>query len=564
MTKFQNFSTPHSHPQSLDSGCTPEAFAEREVELGTGSITCTDHGTMGACNEIFELAQANKLIPILGLEGYVRDDDCAILKDAGINKDEKGTFSSYNKYYHVTLHARDNTAYEALVRRLSDADYRAEQHGSERKPLFTWAQLEELGQYNLTMTSGCLIGMVQRHLMSDRPDLAVKYYEKLRSIPKPGNFFVEVFPHKCDTNWVSGVFITLEGGEKLKFWKEKKLKTTAGEFTAEELAKLVARGKPVGQLVGVRNYRTWDEREPKTITNCELVEGFLQNECKPWAPDGDLQLGANKFVVALAARYGDKVLISDDSHFAKPEDKIVQDSRLMSAGGTWKFATSYHRLSSQEAFDYFSHSMGIDQKTFEGWINNNQEWAQGFKDFKFVERKSLPTKFYPANTLAHVKTLIDKHGRMDWGNSVWVDRLKSEIELLHNNGTIDLLPYFFLAEEVTYFYEQQKSLTGPGRGSAAGLLLAYLLGITHVDPIRYKLSRERFLTLDRVQSGRLPDVDQDLSDRNLLLGGDVPGYEVELEDGSKITLQTNTKVITPDGEVTVEEAFEKGLDVKWT
>jgi DNA polymerase-3 subunit alpha len=515
---MKNFPSPHVHIASLDSASTPAAFAEREAALESTAITCTDHGTLAAIPEVYDLAKEHKLICVPGLEAYVRDDDCPILKKNGVAKDEDGTFKSYAKYYHITLHAKDSDAYEALVRALSVADFRAEQHGSERKPLFSWATLEELGKYNITMTSGCLIGMVQRHLltgpdqMTSRLDNAFAYYERLRSIPKAGNFFVEIFPHKCDQKWVQGVFLTLEGGEKLKFWPGKKLKTTEGEFSAEDLAKVVGRGKPAGQLVAIKNQQTWEEREPKTIVECKYVAEFLQNECRPWAPDGDIQRGANHVMLHLAAKYGDKILISDDAHFAVPEDKIVQDCRL----NTWKFHNSYHRQSSAEVVPYFKSTLGVDEKTIEGWVENNREWAQSFKDFSFRERKSLPTKFYPTDTLGHLKALIDKHGRMDWTNQVWNERLRSEIQLLRFNGEIDLLPYFFLAEEACYVYEQNKMLTGPGRGSAAGLLVTYLLGITHVDPLRYKLSQDRFLTLERIKSGKLPDIDMDFPDRDLL------------------------------------------------
>lgn len=537
---FKNFPSPHVHIQSLDSASTPEAFAEREVELGSTAITCTDHGSMGACRETYSLAQKHKLIPILGLEGYVRDDDCPILKDAGISKDDKGTFSKYNKYYHITLHCLDQQGYEALVKELSTADFRAEQHGSERKPLFTWEQIERLGQYNITMTSGCLIGMVQRHLLADRPDIAIKYYDRLRSIPKPGNFYVEIFPHKCDTYWVSGVFITLEGGEKKKFWKDKKLKTTLFDgVTAEELSKVASRGKPVGKLVAIMNNRKWEEIEPKEIVECKLVEDFMQNECRPWAPDGDVQLGANKFMLHLAQKRGDKLLISDDAHFATPDEKIVQDSRLGGAGGSWKFANSYHRQTGDEAFEYFKNVMGMSEAQFEGMVETNREWAGRFKDFKFVDRKSLPTSFYPKNTLAHLKTLIDKHGRMDWNNPVWTARLKKEIDLLYANGTIDLLPYFFIGEEVCSLYRDNRMLTGPGRGSAAGLLVAYLIGITHVDPIKFGLSEDRFLTLDRIQDGKLPDIDQDLPDRDLLLNPQT-GWIYKRFGANVAAISTNT------------------------
>lgn len=514
---FKNFPTPHCHIQSLDSASTPDAFIEREVELASTALTCTDHGTMGACRETYELAKKAKIIPVLGLEGYVRDDDCPILKQAGVEKDDNGTYSKYNKYYHMTFHALDQQGYEALVKELSKADFRAEQHGSERKPLFTWEQIERLGQFNITMTSGCLIGMVQRHLLSDRPDLAVKYYDKLRSIPKEGNFYVEIFPHKCDKYWVSGVFLTLEGDVKQKFWKQKKLKTTkCGEITAEDLARHCSRGKPAGQLVAVMSNRKWEDLPPREILECKLVEDFMQNECRPWCPDGDVQLGANRFMLHLAKSRGDKLLISDDAHFARPEEKIVQDSRLGGAGGSWKFHNSYHRQTSEEAYNYFKNVLGMSERDFEAMVDGNREWATRFKDFKFTDRKTLPTSFYPKDTLAHLYKLIEKHGRMDWKDPVKVARLNKEIDLLHRNGKIDLLPYFFLGEEVCWLYEENGLLTGPGRGSAAGLSVAYYLGITHVDPIKYGLSEDRFLTKDRIDDGKLPDIDQDLPDRDLL------------------------------------------------
>jgi DNA polymerase III alpha subunit len=130
--------------------------------------------------------------------------------------------------------------------------------------------------------------------------------------------------------------------------------------------------------------------------------------------------------------------------------------------------------------------MGVDQKTFEGWIDNSRAWADGFKGFKFKDRKSLPTRFYPEKTLEHTMRLIQKHGRHGLlRDPAYMERLRAEINLLHYNGTIDLLPYFFIDEEVCDLYQSRGLLTGPGRGSAAGLLLAYLLEITHVDPLKY-------------------------------------------------------------------------------
>src|SRR5882757_7669380 len=84
MGEFKNFATCHSHPASLDSASTPEAFAEREVELGSGVLCCTDHGSMAAIQQVVATAKKHKLIAAPGLELYFRDDSCPILQKLGI------------------------------------------------------------------------------------------------------------------------------------------------------------------------------------------------------------------------------------------------------------------------------------------------------------------------------------------------------------------------------------------------------------------------------------------------------------------------------------------------
>ena len=105
---------------------------------------------------------------------------------------------------------------------------------------------------------------------------------------------------------------------------------------------------------------------------------------------------------------------------------------------------------------------------------------------------------------------------MDWSNDSYKKRLKEEIDLFHNNGHMDWLPYFFACESVSSWMESREVLGSPSRGSAGGVLLAYMLGITHTEPIRYGLSKERFMTLDRILNGKYPDIDLDFGDRSTL------------------------------------------------
>jgi DNA polymerase III alpha subunit len=512
---FPNFPSPHCHVQSLDSASTPKEFVKRELELGTGCLTCT----MQATRHVYDLAKKNGLIPILGLEGYFRDDNCPILAAAGIVGAE--AVKAYMSYTHVTLHAMDQEAYEALVRVLSNASLtRMERHGSEEKPLFNWADLEELAKFNITFTTGCLVGMVQRHLLNGREDLALAYFNKMRSIVRPGNLYVEVFPHETSKQWVSGVFFTLEDGRKLKFHEGKWLKVDGKEVKAMEYVRDFKEG---AELQGVKDYSVWQpDFVVSKILKAEKVEEFIDNDCMPGATSPDSQKWCNLHMLKLSDHFEVPALVSDDAHFAYTEEKILQDVRLMAGGGSWRFYASYHRYTSDEAYSHFKESLGTEEWEFAKWVENNIQWAQRFKDFTFKPRRELPTSFYPTDTLRHLKTLIDKHGRMDWKNVKYAERLYTEIAMLHNNGTIDLLPYFFVCEEALDIYAQNERLTGPGRGSAAGLLLSYLLGITHIDPLRYDLSMERFLTLDRIKGGKLPDIDMDLPSRYLLVDEEDP------------------------------------------
>ena len=584
--EFRQFASPHVHPQSLDSASTPAAFAAREVALGGVALTCTDHGTLQASHPIYEITKkglgkekvGKGLVPIVGLEAYFRDDDDVVLKRLGVERTvskEKWapktlSYADYLKYMHLTMHFRDHQAYLTAVRLLSKADFRAEQHGTERKPLFAWSDIEEIAATNATIGSGCLIGMVSRHLLQHQDrDAADAYFERLHHL-FGDRLYVELFPHVCSHNWSQAVYVSLAGAEGTteKFYFGKNLRVRDAdhpgrapvEVKADGLEAVVRRIGEGAELVGVKHNLRWTEVEPRRITGVRAEKGFIQNDCSPAAPEGDVQWGVNMYQLHLAEKYGVRVLVSDDSHFATRDEHPVQDIRLSSPHHTWKMHNSYHRYSSAEAWDYFRDRMGVDESTFRGWIDNSLEWAEGFRGFKFDSEVKLPTNFYPEDSLRHTAELISAHGRMS-DDDAYRARLATEIELLHDNGTIDYLPYFMIDEEVVRVYRNQGWLTGPGRGSAAGLYLSNLLGITHVDPLRYKLSLERFITPDRIAAKKSPDIDQDLPFREPLEGWEVDVVEFTAEDGTTHVLPEVWKLETPEGLLTVDEAVAKDVPV---
>ena len=89
---------------------------------------------------------------------------------------------------------------------------------------------------------------------------------------------------------------------------------------------------------------------------------------------------------------------------------------------------------------------------------------------------------------------------------VYAERLKEELNVIRNLGFCD---YFLIVKDYIEYAKENNILVGPGRGSAAGSLVAYTLNITTIDPLKYDLLFERFLNKDRVT---MPDIDVDFED----------------------------------------------------
>jgi DNA polymerase III subunit alpha len=91
-------------------------------------------------------------------------------------------------------------------------------------------------------------------------------------------------------------------------------------------------------------------------------------------------------------------------------------------------------------------------------------------------------------------------------NDQYLKRLNNELDVIIRMGYED---YFLIVYDFILFANRNNIPTGPGRGSAAGSLVAYCLGITHVDPLKFDLLFERFLNPERIS---LPDIDSDFAD----------------------------------------------------
>lgn len=88
-------------------------------------------------------------------------------------------------------------------------------------------------------------------------------------------------------------------------------------------------------------------------------------------------------------------------------------------------------------------------------------------------------------------------------NKIYADRLKYELDVINKMGFVD---YFLIVYDYVLYAKKNNILVGPGRGSAAGSLVSYSIGITEIDPLKFDLMFERFLNPERVT---MPDIDID-------------------------------------------------------
>ena len=123
----------------------------------------------------------------------------------------------------------------------------------------------------------------------------------------------------------------------------------------------------------------------------------------------------------------------------------------------------------------------------------------------------LPIYDTPNNmdSYSYLKELCKEGLRRLFGSTVpriYVERLKYELEIINKMGFCN---YFLVVSDFVSYAKDNNILVGPGRGSAAGSLVSYLLNITTIDPIKYNLLFERFLNPERVT---MPDIDIDFED----------------------------------------------------
>ncbi len=219
------------------------------------------------------------------------------------------------------------------------------------------------------------------------------------------------------------------------------------------------------------------------------------------------QQTVNQQIIRLSRETGIPLVVTNDVHYTYAEDekphdillciqtgkKLSDENRMRYEGG------QYYVKSEEEMAELFPYAKEA--------IENTQKIADRCHvtiEFGVTKlpRFTVPEEYTPYSYLEK----LCKEGlslRYPDGGSALLERLEYELGVIKSMGYVD---YFLIVWDFIKYARDHDIMVGPGRGSAAGSIVAYSLGITNIDPIKYNLLFERFLNPERIS---MPDIDID-------------------------------------------------------
>ena len=469
----------HTYYSILDGMSSISKLVDKAVADGMRGVAVTDHGNMFGIKELFDYcAKVNKGLkkegkplfkPIFGCEMYV----------ARRNKEDMDHLKGDRGGYHLVVLAKNETGYRNLVKLVS----RAWVDGFYGRPRTDRKDLEQFRE-GLIVCSACIAGNVPAKILKGDIDGAREAIEWHKSM------------------WGDDYYLELQRHEV---------------------------------------------KDPSQRANRETFP---------------LQQKANKVIIELAREYGVKLVCTNDCHFVDEDDAEAHDhllclstgkdlddpSRMLYSKQEWfktrremndifadvpeALANTCEILDKVETYDIDSNPImpffpiPADFGTEEEWRRKFSE-EDLFNEFASDEngQNTLPReegekkirKLGGYDKLYRIKFEADYLGKLAYEGArrIYGEPLSAEVDdrirfELHIMKTMGFPGYFLIVQD--FINSARKELgvwVGPGRGSAAGSVVAYCLGITKIDPLKYDLLFERFLNPDRIS---LPDIDTDFDD----------------------------------------------------
>jgi DNA polymerase-3 subunit alpha len=246
----------------------------------------------------------------------------------------------------------------------------------------------------------------------------------------------------------------------------------------------------------------------------------------------------NESLIELARAYAVKIVVTPDCHHSTIDQKIIQEMMLLlNTHAKLQKDVTYEKSKKQkDMMDRLDYLYGADRqmsfRSFDIHLLSRDEMQEamakhGITDEQMFEStleiankveeydiKSglnlLPVQYKnPDQELANLAFAALEEKRLTkalLGNDIYEQRLDEELSIIREKK---FAPYFLVVQNMLNWAKAQDIMVGPGRGSSAGSLLCYLLGITEIDPIEHNLLFFRFINPER---NDFPDIDSDIQD----------------------------------------------------
>ena len=448
-TSTMSFVHLHVHTQySIRDGLSSiEALFNRAEELGMPGIAITDHGNMYGVKEFYKFARKHPGIkPIVGCEIYVTQHYDHTLKDP-----------EHKSYYHLILLAKNYDGYRNLMKIVSTGHI----EGMYYRPRVSHEVVEKYAA-NLICCSACVAGEIPRLIYAGDMEGAEKAIEWHRKV-FGDDYYLEVQLHRTEVP-----------GQSLDLY----------------------------------------ERQ-KTI---------------------------NEGIFELAEKTGTKVLATNDVHFVRKEDGPAHDRLICLNSNSYldspdrmRYTQQEYLKSEEEMLALFPDHPEVLERTMEvfdkiesyeidrdhvlpkfkidpAFLAEKEKYLEKYKDIIDVgrcDKKGNDRGEEFTWSVAYLCHLCYEGARKRYGETLTqeqAERIEFELKTISRMGFPD---YFLIVQDFIAAARAVGTAVGPGRGSAAGSVVAYCLKITNLDPIKYDLLFERFLNPDRIS---MPDIDIDFDD----------------------------------------------------
>lgn len=229
------------------------------------------------------------------------------------------------------------------------------------------------------------------------------------------------------------------------------------------------------------------------------------------------QRPVNQILVQLSKIYGVKLIATNDAHYTNCNDSFAhqvllckQTHKKISDTGKMNFGSDEFYLKNTEEMKQAISYLGDD--VWQQVLSSSEEINNKIECFDVLQKDyNYPTFGKPEQSLQQLSKLsqegfVKRFSGKPINTQEYIERLKYELETIYKIGFTD---YFLVLKDLYKFCEDSDIATGFGRGSGAGSLVLYCLGVTHLDPIENNLLFERFINPERISA---PDVDCDIED----------------------------------------------------